>query len=71
LVLFRASCFGFRVKGVCPLLLPLVSLLSNNVACRMGCSFLRYEIFIAAIPNDHDASMSVSTLTKFTVIKRL
>jgi hypothetical protein len=22
----RASCFGFRVKGVCPLLLPLVSL---------------------------------------------
>ena len=23
---FRASCFGFRVKGVCPLLLPLVSL---------------------------------------------
>jgi hypothetical protein len=23
---FRASCFGFRVKGVCPLLLPLVTL---------------------------------------------
>ena len=23
---FRASCFGFIVKGVCPLLLPLVSL---------------------------------------------
>jgi hypothetical protein len=23
---FRASCFGYRVKGVCPLLLPLVSL---------------------------------------------
>ena len=23
---FRASCSGFRVKGVCPLLLPLVSL---------------------------------------------
>ena len=22
---FRANCFGFRVKGVCPLLLPLVS----------------------------------------------
>jgi hypothetical protein len=26
IVFFRASCFGFRVKGVCPLLLPLVSL---------------------------------------------
>ena len=26
LVFFRASCFGYRVKGVCPLLLPLVSL---------------------------------------------
>ena len=25
-VFFRASCFGFRVKGVSPLLLPLVSL---------------------------------------------
>ena len=24
---FRASCFGYRVKGVCPLLLPLVSLI--------------------------------------------
>ena len=23
---FRASCFGYRVKGVCPLLLPLVFL---------------------------------------------
>jgi hypothetical protein len=27
---FRASCFGYRVKGVCPLLLPLVSLLSTD-----------------------------------------
>ena len=26
IVFFRASCFGFRVKGVSPLLLPLVSL---------------------------------------------
>jgi hypothetical protein len=26
---FRASCFGFRIKGVCLLLLPLVSLVTN------------------------------------------
>ena len=26
IVFFRASCFGFIVKGVCPLFLPLVSL---------------------------------------------
>ena len=26
---FRASCFDFRVKGVCPLLLHLVSLLQT------------------------------------------
>jgi hypothetical protein len=26
IVFFRTSCFGFRAKGVCPLLLPLVSL---------------------------------------------
>ena len=38
IVFFRASCFGFRVKGVCLLLLPLVSLVicansSNREAC--------------------------------------
>jgi hypothetical protein len=26
---FRASCFSFRVKGICPLLLPLVSLVQT------------------------------------------
>jgi hypothetical protein len=31
LVFFRASCFGFIVKGVCPLLLPLVSLVLMHV----------------------------------------
>ena len=29
-VFFTASCFGYRAKGVCPLLLPLVSLVSRD-----------------------------------------
>ena len=29
--LFRASCFGHRVKGVCPLLIPLVSLRTSKI----------------------------------------
>ena len=35
---FRASCFGFRVKGVCPLLLSLVSLVSRHFLCNSSTS---------------------------------
>ena len=37
-VFFRASCFGYRVKGACPLLLPLVSLVATK-----GCILYRLD----------------------------
>ena len=42
IVFLRASCFGFRVKGVCQLLFPLVSLgssldfLISEAGCKRG-----------------------------------
>ena len=40
---FRASCFRYRVKGVCPLLLPLVSLTTGYVFL---CDYFFYCIYV-------------------------
>jgi hypothetical protein len=44
---FRASCFGFIVKGVCPLLLPLVSLISAHKCtfCLLKTEFKTKKLF--------------------------
>ena len=34
-VFIRASCFGYRVKGVCPLLLPVVSLIWTQIIVQV------------------------------------
>jgi hypothetical protein len=60
---FRASCFGFRVKGVCPLLLPLVSLIQTDV-CNQIINGKTNKFFLAAWFSDLPAINATVFSTK-------
>ena len=62
-VSFRASCFGYRIKGVCPLLLPLVSLVRGQKVVYYYRK-VRFSAELIYRRLDHRSATLVSTLCR-------